>query len=272
VIIAHEIGAGWGRNPVHWWYAFNHRVQWRRAMQTADLLPVSTERWLIDWSRWYPPAASRLFLKPSPATILPHPVPPGHREAWRIAHGLPADTRILMWFGTVNGAKQLHWVTTAWAEARRRGLPVALVIVGGTPEVQIPAGAESWYRALGFLEAREVSLAMAAADVLALPFIDGLSERRSSLMVGLAHGVAVVGTHGHSSGPAMRTADFVVVTDADAVDGPAIFARAVADLLSDDARRKALARAGAEAYERRFSWPVVARMMRERMMAAGILP
>ena len=50
--------------------------------------------------------------------------------------------------------------------------------------------------AAGTLAAAELSLHISACDVMLQPYIDGVSSRRTSVMVGLSHGVPVVTTSG----------------------------------------------------------------------------
>jgi glycosyltransferase involved in cell wall biosynthesis len=50
--------------------------------------------------------------------------------------------------------------------------------------------------ATGELDARDLSLHVSACDVMLQPYIDGVSSRRTSTMVALAHGVPIVTTKG----------------------------------------------------------------------------
>ncbi|KAB2660092.1 MAG: glycosyltransferase [Verrucomicrobia bacterium] len=93
-----------------------------------------------------------------------------------------------------------------------------------------------------------------AVDLLLLPFEDGASERRGSLMAGLAHGVAVVTTTGHNTGTTLRDADFVAHTP---VTSPVAFRENVIRWLGDPAGCRELGRRGCEVYRRDYDWPVV---------------
>jgi glycosyltransferase involved in cell wall biosynthesis len=267
VILAHEIAAPWGNRPNHWWYAWNHRRQWSAALRVADLLPISTESWLLDWQQRERASADKMFLLPSPTSIEPVPVAAGHGDRWRAAHGLPAGTRILLWWGSVGANKQLEWVLEAWETACRRLGPVALCIAGANPALPLPGALREWARLLGYLKPEDVSGCLHAADLLALPFVDGASERRTTLMAGLAHGVPVATTIGHNTGPTIAKADWIAGSPA--TDRAAFVANVVA-LLGDDARRKTLGAAGKARHDAAYSWDVVARTLVARMRAAGI--
>ena len=100
----------------------------------------------------------------------------------------------------------------------------------------------------------EVSAALQASDLLALPFSDGVSERRTTLMAGLAHGIAVATTVGHGTGTALARAPYLGLSHARDERG---FIALVLSLLKDDARRHQLAADGRTASDREFSWKVI---------------
>jgi glycosyltransferase involved in cell wall biosynthesis len=267
VVLAHEIAAGWGRRPNHWWYAWNHRRQWRAALKHADLVPISTEAWCLDWQRREPGRADRLFTLPSPTSVPPVPVPADHRAAWRQAHGFAPDAKIIAWFGTVSLAKQLDWVLDAWEAANHGGDPVTFCLIGGTPSLPIPGSLRARFKMLGYLPLPEVSEALQAADLLLLPFVDGASERRTTLMAGLAHGVPTVTTVGPNTGPTLAAAPFLERVP---VGDSRPFVEAVLRLLRDEPARRALGEAGRRQHDLAYSWPVTIATLRRRMAEAGI--
>ena len=268
VILAHEVMAPWGRRPNHWFYAWHHRKQWKSAVREANLVPISTERWLEDWAPSNRHLKEKGFVLPSPSSIEPVPVGPDHKRAWRVEKGLDPDTKILAWFGTVSAAKQLEWVLDAWETANRLGVNTSFCVIGGTPSLPIPGQLRGRYRALGHMPADEVSLALSAADLAALPFVDGVSERRTTMMAALAHGLPVVGTTGSNTGSTLRAAQFMALSPAN-VEKP--FVQNVVNLLYNDADRAALAAAGARAYAEGYAWPVTVEKLRSQMDRVGLL-
>ena len=253
-VIAHEIAAPLAVAPHQLWYALNHRRQWRQILATADAVGISTEAWLDDWRNREPQRAGKLFLLPSPATIPLVSVPGDHGREWRRAQGLPADCRVLAYFGSLSASKQFDWVLAAWGRAQVPGSPVALVLAGGDARAGIPDALRSFFRPLGYQAPEDVSRLLQAADVLALPFVDGVSERRTSFMAGLSHGCAVATTLGLNTGPTLRQADFFAANEANDQEG---FVASVSTLLSDAARRQKLAAAARAAYVARYDWPHV---------------
>jgi glycosyltransferase involved in cell wall biosynthesis len=102
-----------------------------------------------------------------------------------------------------------------------------------------------------------VSACLAISTLLAAPFSDGVSSRRSSVMAALEHAVPVVTTKGNNT-DAVFDGGAVVLTRA---DDPAEFVSAVVQMLDDvDAQREVGLR-GRCLWERFFSWPaIVARL------------
>ncbi len=109
----------------------------------------------------------------------------------------------------------------------------------------------------GPLDAPSLSATLQSLDCCVLPFQDGASYRRSTLITALAHGVPVVTTGPSWAGaelPPLRHRENSLLVPAG--DAQAL-ADAVLDLASDSALRARLA-AGAHTLAPRFAWPKVA--------------
>ncbi len=92
----------------------------------------------------------------------------------------------------------------------------------------------------------DISRVLQACDLLVQPYPDGVSGRRTSVMAGLANGVAVVTNAGALTEPAWSASGLAVGPTADLV-------RTALDLLGDPERRAALADAGRRYYEAHFA-------------------
>jgi glycosyltransferase involved in cell wall biosynthesis len=103
----------------------------------------------------------------------------------------------------------------------------------------------------------ELSMHLHASDLLLLPFTDGLSTRRGTLMAGLAHGLPVVGLRGSNTDRVLlQHPDAMVLTPQGDLDA---YVLAVVQLVRDTVRMQATGAAAASLYDRHFDWPVLAR-------------
>ena len=116
----------------------------------------------------------------------------------------------------------------------------------------VPGGVD--VQSPGPLPEKALSLRLWASDLVLLPFTDGLTTRRSTLMAALAHGRPVLGLSGSST---ERELDECVAMTP--VGDLSAYAQEAVSLCSDGPRRSALGESGAALYRREFDWPVVAR-------------
>jgi glycosyltransferase involved in cell wall biosynthesis len=262
IVIAHEIAAGLSWRPNWLWFALHHRWQWRQIVRIADVVPISTERWVEEWSTRWPAFASKFFVLPSPSSIPRIDFSPNDRVVWRQEHELPANAVLMAYFGTVSAAKQFPWVIDAWKAAQNTARPIGLVIIGGSPQIPFPGQIGNLYRPLGFLPANDVSKALSACDLLVLPFIDGVSERRTTFMAGLDHSLAISTTRGHNTGRTLRNAGFLAITDA---SDSSRFVRETAQALQDQERLLKLSSEGKLFHDNHFQWKTVVKSLIDRM-------
>ena len=82
---------------------------------------------------------------------------------------------------------------------------------------------------------------------------EGVSTRRTTLMAGLEHGVATVGTLGEATDEVLRRDHGRALLLAPADDHDA-FGAAVADLAADAERRRSIADGGRALFDREFTW------------------
>jgi glycosyltransferase involved in cell wall biosynthesis len=104
--------------------------------------------------------------------------------------------------------------------------------------------------AAGSLAAAELSLHLGACDVLLQPYIDGVSSRRTSVMVGLAHGVPIVTTSGRLTEPLWAESEAVALAPAE--DMTALVKTAV-QLLADPSRRRRMSACARTLYDECFA-------------------
>lgn len=198
---------------------------------------------------------------------VPGPVAEDDGARGRALVGVAAETRLLVHFGLVYPGKGLETLLDALATLRRDG-PVALAIVGDTraesrgyrDALVARAAALGVHDAVvwvGRRSAEEVAHIIRAADVYVVPFDDGVSIRRGSLMAGLAHGVPVVSTTSALPSAYVGDDNVALVPPRD----PQALAGRIRRLLDDPIEAARLAAAAGKLAER-CAWPAIARETR----------
>ena len=187
---------------------------------------------------------------------------------WRRRAGVDSDEFLIVWFGLINHSKGLESLLRSVAALRDDGVKTRLALVGGgaghsdrsnaalgarIDELVAGLGLEDGLHRTGFLPDAEVAAWLRAGDLVALPFLDGASFRRGSLMAAIHHGCAVLTTS-----PQVDVPEFV--------HGKNLWLAPAGD---DDALRSALAhlaaapdtrarlRAGARRLAHRFDWDAI---------------
>ena len=220
--------------------------------------------------------AKRVRLIPIGANISDNP-PGGYNPTeWRQEHGIGEGAVLLAYFGFLNSTKGLDDLLQALAALRDRG-DFRLVMVGGGIGASDPTnrataralddlaqelGVQSSLIWTGYLEPEEVSAALRAADMAVLPYADGATFRRGSLLAVLEHSLPVITTEpaprpGKSQDPEPRIVHGENAYLVEPRSAPAL-ARAILNVSSDPELRVKLS-AGAQRLAGSFSWQEIAR-------------
>jgi glycosyltransferase involved in cell wall biosynthesis len=127
------------------------------------------------------------------------------------------------------------------------------------------AGDAERVHATGRLEKSGVAQAIRAADVLVMPFAEGVSTRRTSVMAAISLASAVVTTEGWATESLWSRERCVALCspDADAIS------REVSRLLNDDVERSRLGERAREVYEARFAMTHVLDRLQELAASPG---
>jgi glycosyltransferase involved in cell wall biosynthesis len=225
------------------------------------------------------PIARRLASIPIGSNIHARILSPADRQARRAMRGYGNDDLVIGYFGFLNRSKGgLDLVETV-----ARLLPelptVRLLMIGervGASDLSNYAYLQEVEAAIhrhglaervtwtGHQPGAEVSADLAACDLLLMPYLDGASLRRGTLMAGLAHGCAIVTTTPSAPIPELvggRDLLYVPVGDVDAA------AAAVLRLVRHPALL-AILRQNARAASALFTWEGIAEA-HERLYLAG---
>jgi glycosyltransferase involved in cell wall biosynthesis len=273
--------------------------QWvtRRLVADADAVIVTNQddyrRVAEDWrlairkrtskpTRYPVPNTQSLVLIPIGSNITVAPPENYDRAAWRLQLGIDDGETLLAFFGLISLSKGLDTLLDALAR-----LPphFRLLVIGGAataPEDRAYAnaigeqiarlGLQQRIMITGHCDEADVSAHLLAADIGVLPFADGASLRRGSLLAALAHGLPVVTTLqtndqgrttkedaralGHSSFALRPFTDGENVLLVPPGDAPAL--EAAIERLARDARLREQLAAGGRMLADQFGWDAIA--------------
>ena len=199
------------------------------------------------------------------------PVFPTNAETTRNVRtklGLAQDDFLLGYFGFLNESKGADDLIYALAQLPAN---VHLVFVGGRTGASDPANNESFASALdrliaeqgvtgrvhftGFLPDEDTSHYLAATDIMVMPYRDGASLRRGTLMAALAHGRPTITTEPDGAADILQTSAAVHLAPRADV---AALVEAICGLIDRPEERKVLAKR-ALSLSGQFGWENIAR-------------
>lgn len=213
-------------------------------------------------------------------------LPPSDLPPPRIARarlGFPEDLPLVGFFGFLHPSKGFDVLLEAIAMLAREGMAIGLVHIGATVAPSDPSqrdyaawchrrirelGLEGCIWETGYRPPGEISLAFAAVDLCALPYRDGISFRRGTLMAALAHGRAVISTFPRVPIPELQTGDPILLIPP---EDPQALALAIRRVLKDPVLRAQLER-GARTLAEQFSWERIAAQVEEVFQSLGMRP
>jgi len=232
----------------------------RRAAGVIATNPAD-ERALAAWG------VAALCRIPIGSNISAHEPTAAELAAARAALGLSPGDLLLGYFGFLNETKGADTLIDALAQLDGRH---HLVFIGGQTGASDPTNNEAFLRGLrgritalgldgrvhwtGFLRPEGVSAHLCAADLMVMPYRDGVSLRRGTLMAALAHGRPLITTQPAEPSAEFRHGDNMWLV---APDDPAALAGAIGTLAADEPLRVRLG-VGARALAAAFAWPSIA--------------
>ncbi|MET0650786.1 MAG: glycosyltransferase family 4 protein [Pyrinomonadaceae bacterium] len=236
--------------------AFVHRLM------TTALLASARRVWttIPKWERCLRPYALGRRL---PFGLLPVPsttpvISSAEEAAATRALYVEEGVHLVGHFGTYGGqvARALARLVPRLLSVERTDCAVLLLGQGGEAMLEEIARARpelaGRIHAPGTLAPEAVSRHLAACDLLLQPYPDGVSARRTSVMAGLAHGLAVVTTKGVLTESLWEESGAVALAPVD--DDEAVLDQ-IRRLLSSSAERARLGGAARKLYRERFDLP-----------------
>jgi len=191
------------------------------------------------------------------------------RGDWRNRVNVPDDAALIGYFGFMNASKGVDTLLKGAAGALRQGVNAHILLIGGRTGSSDPTNAAfaaqidqliaqldlgSRVHWTGFVDDRQVSAYLAACDMVALPFNDGVSFRRGSFMAALAHGCPIITTTPQVDLPEIQDSVNARLIPPGA---PEALAAAIRELANDSALRQRLG-TNARILAQRFTWDNIA--------------
>lgn len=239
-VMFHEVAYPVTRNqPLkHTLLGVANRMMASLAARAASRIFVSTPAWL-DLVRSLAPAGARIQWRPVPTSV---PVAAGDASADIRKTLVPAGRLLVGHFGTYSRLIVDTLSDCVCALTAGRNDRSVLLMGRGSREFRDCLVAHNprlhgSVHATGSLDAYVLSRHIAACDVMIQPYPDGVSSRRSSIMVPLSHGVPTVTNLGISSEQCWRDSGAVALTGDGSVHSLVQMAER---LLSDERERMRL--------------------------------
>lgn len=133
------------------------------------------------------------------------------RNQWRSKTEASDDTFLIGHFGFIKEIKGINYLLDALLKLINQKIDAKLVFIGGRSntvdagsddpylkhldERIAQLGLENYVHWTGFVEESEVASYLNAVDVIVMPFLDGASYRRGSLMAAIQYGCAIITTY-----------------------------------------------------------------------------
>lgn len=180
----------------------------RELARSSDAVIVTNDEDYLKLEIWN---LKRLSLVPIGSNITTVPPPNYQRAAWRAQYGIGGNETLLCYFGFLNESKGGEMLIRALAEITQ----ASLLMIGGQTGASDPTNAaylakvKALIKELGltsrvlwadYMPSEIVTANFLASDICVLPYRDGASYRRGTLMAALAHGMPIVTTTPRAAG------------------------------------------------------------------------
>ena len=227
--------------------------------RNADIVFLSIEPWAKKFQPWFPNKEVSCLAVGSNI-----PYVQTDRKAIRRELGIPEETIVLGYFGTIHPSRLISWVRGALEAVLRTGRDATVLYIGPGCKIMDETLARLPHLNTGALPAYDVSRAFSAMDIHLSTFDDGISTRRGSFIAGIQHGLPTAGTFGRSTSAELlaHNGAAFMLTDAQAEDR---FYEIVCDLAADAAKRERMGREAHRLFEQEFSWNKIAQKLTGRL-------
>jgi len=171
----------------------------------------------------YAPLSRKLVCIPVGPNVEPQlPRPAGGLNILRQRLGIGRTAPVISFFGIIRGGKGIVFLVRAFCQLLRRRPSAKLLLIGHVHEGYFRTHIASLALQLGITEhivltgschSEQLSEYLSISDVCVLPFEDGASTRRSSLILAIAHELPIVTTPPKSAFPGLANGVNVVLVE-----------------------------------------------------------
>jgi glycosyltransferase involved in cell wall biosynthesis len=266
-IMLHEPYLAFGKSPRQSAVALVHRLMTIILLRAAGRVWMSIPQWEGTWRPYALGRSIPFEWLPIPSNI-PVSHDPGRVNKLRERY-VPDGQTLIGHFGTFG------WPITSILEPiliAQAGRPVrqTILLMGIRSQefrealIRKNPKLEGLIQATGALTPEELSCHITACDFLIQPYPDGVSSRRTSVMIGLGHGKPVISNTGPLSEPLWEESGAIALAKIGNLDS---FLNLLEQLRTDAGERARLAGAARKLYQERFDISYILDRMRQ---AAGV--
>nr|MBN1230095.1 glycosyltransferase family 4 protein [Anaerolineae bacterium] len=250
--------------PKAHWFGLREQAVRKLAADADGIIVTNQEDSLAVIGNWQHPHVARIPI----GINLDTAPPPGYsRVLQRARYQLDPGSILVSHFGILNESKGVLDLVEAAAILRETGCDVRLLMIGDRAGSNDPANIAYGQKVdrliaercltpfvtwTGPVSDEEASACLYASDLSVLPYIDGASLRRTTLLATLAHGIPVITTTPRFDRDLLETAAAVIPPRS-----AEVLASAMAALIENPEKREQLARAG-KALATHFNWDRIA--------------
>jgi len=191
-------------------------------------------------------------------------------QSWREKLGAAPDDLLIAYFGFINHSKGVDTLLQAAAELAQHNFPFRLLMIGGRTGSSDPTNASyadeidqlidqlglapsiHW---TGFADDAAVTAYLQASDVVILPFRDGASYRRGTLMAAIDHGCPIITTQPKVDIPAFKSGENMLLVPP---EDPKALADAIHRFRGEGTELRIKLSKGALELSKHFDWSLIA--------------
>jgi len=253
-LVFHEVAYPFALNQpaAHNALAVVNRLMALLVARAASRIFITTQAWADPVKRMARRATPVRWI-PVPSTIPVEPIDACQRAAIRARYN-PRGSGVVGHFGTYGRLIRDSLAECIGHLAENEGRCGVLLLGRNSQEFlsELLSVRPEWserVHALGELSPQALSRHVAACDVMLQPYPDGITSRRTSVMLALAHGIPVVTNAGHLTERFWFGGDAVSFAFN---NQPLTLAGSVAELLGNEAKRRRVGRSGQALYSQKF--------------------